>query len=401
MNADQAADLMVDSERLAARRRRNRIRYHGTQLAIVGVAVVLVVLFAVAVKEGLARHGIRFSFSFLGNAAGFDISEGKTVVLDNGFWPALVAFSSDLTIAQAFVTGILNTIKVAVLAIVLSTVLGTLLGVGRLSTNWVIRNLCFWCVEFVRNTPLLIQLVFWYFAVVLHFPPIATAAKFYGVVISQQGLYFPAFAWQGGDAPFAIALAAAFCVALVGAFVEKIRPFRWACVAVLVAVPVVMFLAGFVELDFPVASRFNASGGVGMSPEMAALLLAIVFNSASYIAEIVRGSIDALPKGQWEAAASLGLGRRNTVNDIILPQVFRVVLPSFGNQYISLTKNTALGIAIGYPDLFNIYGTIANQTGHSLEGIVIVMVSYLILSWIISAVVGWADRRMASHGAAR
>jgi His/Glu/Gln/Arg/opine family amino acid ABC transporter permease subunit len=401
MNADQAAQWRGDDKRLAARRRRNRIRYHATQFAIVGIAILLVALFAVAVKDGLARHGIKFSFSFLGNAAGFDISEGRTFAIGEDSWPSFVGFTSNLSIAQAFVTGIVNTIKVAVLAIILSTVLGTLLGVGRLSTNWVVRNLCFWCVEFVRNTPLLIQLVFWYFAVVLHFPPIATAAKFYGIVISQQGLYLPALVWQGGDSAYAIALGAVFLVALAGAFVEKIRPFRWACIVALVAVPAIMLLTGIMELDFPVASKFKASGGTSISPEMAALLLAIVFNSASYIAEIVRGSIDALPKGQWEASASLGLDRRSTVNDIILPQVFRVVLPSFGNQYISLTKNTALGIAIGYPDLFNVYGTIANQTGHSLEGIVIVMISYLILSWIISAVVGWADRRMARQGAMR
>ncbi|MCB8828209.1 ABC transporter permease subunit, partial [Escherichia coli] len=135
-----------------------------TQFAIIAAAVVLVVLFAYAVKEGLARHGIKFSFSFLWDAAGFDISEGKTFVFDGGFWPAFTDFTSDRLIAQAFVAGIFNTIKVAVLAIVLSTVLGTMLGVGRLSTNWVVRNLSFWCVEFVRNTPLLIQLVFWYFA---------------------------------------------------------------------------------------------------------------------------------------------------------------------------------------------------------------------------------------------
>lgn len=383
------------------RRRRNRIRYHATQLAIVAVAVVLVVLFALAVKEGLARHGIRFSFSFLRDAAGFDISEGQTLLFADGYWPRLASFTSDLSIAQAFVTGIVNTIKVAVLGIVLSTVLGTLLGVGRLSTNWVVRNLSFWCVEFVRNTPLLIQIVFWYFAVVLHFPPIAAAAKFYGVVISQQGLYFPSIVWQGEASPLAIGLITAFWVALLGAIFERFRALRWICVGALVLLPCIMFLAGMLALDFPVTSRFQASGGTSMSPEMAALLLAIVFNSASYIAEIVRGSIDALPKGQWEAAASMGLNRRDTVNDIILPQVFRVVLPSFGNQYISLAKNTALGIAIGYPDLFNIYGTIANQTGHSLEGIVIVMISYLILSWAISAAVSWADRRLTNRGAVR
>lgn len=384
---------------LLARRRRNRIRHDAVQFSIVAAVVVLVALFAYAVKEGLARHGIRFSFSFLWDAAGFDISEGKIFVFDG--WPGLAEFTSDRPIAQAFVAGILNTIKVAVLAIVLSTVLGTMLGVGRLSTNWVVRNLSFWCVEFVRNTPLLIQLVFWYFAVILHFPPIAAAAKFYGVVISQQGLYFPVPVWQGGDSVPAIAAAAAFWIAIPGLLFGRRRTVRWLCAGAIAVLAVVMVATGIVGLDIPVASRFQTRGGTGMSPEMAALLLAIVVNSASYIAEIVRGAIDALPKGQWEAAASLGLSRRDTVNDIILPQVFRVVLPSFGNQYISLTKNTALGIAIGYPELFNIYGTIANQTGHSLEGIVIVMVSYLILSWAVSAAVGWADRRVSEHGAAR
>jgi len=390
-----------ESDMLASKRRRDRFRHDAIQVAIIAAAVALVALFAYAVKEGLARHGIQFSFSFLWDAAGFDISEGKTLVFDNGLWPSLTSFTADRTIAQAFVTGIVNTIKVAVLAIILSTVLGTLLGVGRLSTNWVVRNLSFWCVEFVRNTPLLIQLVFWYFAVVLHFPPLAAAAKFYGVVISQQGLYFPSPVWQGGSSPFAVAMAVACCAAILGLILNGRAKIRWICAGAAVVLLGVMLATGTLGLDYPVTSRFQASGGTSMSPEMAALLLAIVVNSASYIAEIVRGSIDALPKGQWEAAASLGLSRRNTVNDIILPQVFRVVLPSFGNQYISLTKNTALGIAIGYPELFNIYGTIANQTGHSLEGIVIVMVSYLILSWVISGLVAWADRRLTKRGAAR
>ena len=403
MTIDQmnVAGLAVDDDVLAARRRRNRIRYHATQLAVIATALGLVALFAIAVKEGLARHGINFSFSFLWATAGFDISEGKIFVLDAGLWPEFIDFTSDRPIVQAFVAGIVNTIKVAVLAIVLSTVLGTMLGVGRLSTNWVVRNLAFWCVEFVRNTPLLIQLVFWYFAVVLHFPPIAAAANLYGVVISQQGLYFPAIVWQGGGSPVAIALATACWIAMLGLVFDRHSRVRWICAGAIVLLLSTMLLTGIMAVDFPVASKFQAKGGTSMSPEMAALLLAIVVNSASYIAEIVRGSIDALPKGQWEAASSLGLSRRDTVNDIILPQVFRVVLPSFGNQYISLTKNTALGIAIGYPELFNIYGTIANQTGHSLEGIVIVMVSYLILSWIISAAVGWADRRLGNHGAMR
>lgn len=385
-----------------SRRRRNRLRHEAIQFAIIAAAVGLVAIFAIAVKEGLARHGIKFSFSFLWDAAGFDISEGKTFVFNEGVWPGFTDFTADLAVAQAFVTGLINTIKIAILAIVLSTVLGTLLGVGRLSTNWVVRNLSFWCVEFVRNTPLLIQLVFWYFAVVLHFPPLAAAAKLYGgIIISQQGLYFPIPVWTGEGSLVALAMLAAALVAAAGAVFGPTGKPRWIFAGSALALFCLMLATGAMSLDYPVASKFQAHGGMSMSPEMAALLLAVVVNSAAYIAEIVRGAIDALPKGQWEAAASLGMSRPHTVNDIILPQVFRVVLPSFGNQYISLTKNTALGIAIGYPELFNIYGTIANQTGHSLEGIIIVMVSYLILSWIISALVSWADKRLTGQGAAR
>jgi len=397
LHQSEAAVSTATDAPLVARRRRNRIRYEATQWAVVLVAVALVVLFGLAVNDGLASRGIRFTFSFLWQSAGFDISEGKTLILES---PGLIEFTPDLSVAQAFITGLTNTLKVAVLGIILSTILGTLLGVGRLSTNWVVRNLCFWVVEFVRNTPLLIQIVFWYFAVVLQFPPIASAAKFYGLVISQQGLYLPTLAWQGSDRIFPLVMLTVCLVALAGTFVDRGRV-RWICAAVAIATAALMVTTNIVAVDFPITNKFKASGGMSVSPEMAALLLGVCFNSASYIAEIVRGTIDSLPKGQWEAAAALGLSRRSTVNDIILPQVFRVVLPSFGNQYISLAKNTALGIAIGYPDLFNIYGTIANQTGHSLEGIVIVMLTYLILSWIISAVVGFVDRRLNTVGAPR
>jgi His/Glu/Gln/Arg/opine family amino acid ABC transporter permease subunit len=380
----------------------NRIRHEAIQLGIVALVVVLLGILAYAVKAGLAEKGIRFSFSFLANTAGFDISEGWTLTAGDSFVLKLAQFSSDMSVASAFVTGIFNTAKVALLAIVLSTILGTTLGVGRLSTNWVVRNLCFWIVEFVRNTPLLIQLVFWYFAVVLRFPPMASAAKVYGgLIVSQQGIYVPTLSWTGGESTVSLILITGAAVSVLGAILNPIRGIRRICVTAAAVFIWLLVATGGVTMNFPVANKFKASGGASISPEMAALLLAIVVNSASFIAETVRGAIDALPKAQWEAAASLGLSRRDTVNDIVLPQVFRVVLPSFGNQYISLTKNTALGIAVGYPDLFNIYGTIANQTGHSLEGIIIVMVSYLILSWIISSVVYWANRRVNRMGVPR
>ncbi|MBB3396050.1 ABC transporter permease subunit [Rhizobium sp. BK060] len=394
----RAVHSMVDHDALKSRRLRNRIRHEAIQFGIIAVFVTLLGLLAYAVRSGLAEKGIRFSFSFLANTAGFDISEGWTLTSGENTLPDFKLFSPDMTVASAFATGIFNTAKVAILAIFLSTVLGTMLGVGRLSTNWVVRNLCFWLVEFVRNTPLLIQLVFWYFAVVLRFPPMASAAHFYGLIVSQQGVYVPALSWAGSDSTGSLALVTLTLVSVLGAIFDPIKGMRRACVAAAVVFLVFLFVTGGMAVNFPIANKFRASGGTSISPEMAALLVAIVVNSASFIAETVRGAIDALPKSQWEAAASLGLSRRYTINDIVLPQVFRVVLPSFGNQYISLTKNTALGIAVGYPDLFNIYGTIANQTGHSLEGIIIVMLSYLILSWIISTIVSWTSRRLNPMG---
>ena len=155
------------------------------------------------------------------------------------------------------------------------------------------------------------------------------------------------------------------------------------------------------SFDLPVATRFGARGGVALSPEMTAILLAITVNSSAFVAEIVRGAIDSLPKGQWEAAASLGLSRPDTLRDIILPQVFRIVLPSLANRYISLTKDTSLGIAIGFPDLFNVYGTVSNQTGRNLEGVVIVMLTYLALSWIISVCVNTLNARINGQGETR
>ncbi|MFU0507227.1 ABC transporter permease subunit [Pseudaminobacter sp. NGMCC 1.201702] len=384
-----------DLQTSAWSRRRKRIKHDLLQLAIIVAMIGVLIAFALAVRNGLARHGISFSFDYLWQAAGFDISEGKTLSL-SGSVPSLTDFTAADSNAQALLTGLFNTIKVALLGIILSTVLGTMLGVGRLSTNWLVRQISFGVVEFVRNTPLLIQLVFWYFAVVLQFPPLAAAAKFYGgIIISRQSTYLP---WpilaEGATTPAIVAVVAGVALALAALFL-KARP-RLIVLGLALAAVLLSIAFGFpFALDYPVANRFRAAGGISISPEMAALLLAIIVNSASYIAEIVRGAIEAIHKGQWEAAAALGLSRRNTLGDVILPQVFRVVLPSLGNQYINLTKNTALGIAIGFPELFNIYGTIANQTGRTLEGIVIVMVVYLLLSWVISAAVNFANSRLA------
>lgn len=365
------------------------------QAAIVIVVAGLVVWLGLAVREALARKGIQFSFGYLDNIANFSLSEG-VVLSREGSWPVLRPFSPTDTNIQALLAGLWNSLKVALSAIVFCTMFGTLVGIGRLSTNWLVRNLCFGLVEAIRNTPLLIQIVFWYFAVVLRFPPANAASNWFGgLLASRSGVFLPGFAIseRAGAASWgllAITLALAMaCLALRGMRLRLIL--LTAAISTLIVTAVVGFPLG---LDLPVATRFGARGGVSISPEMTALLIAIVVNSSAYVAEIVRGAIESLPKGQWEASASLGLSRSHTLRDIILPQVLRIVLPSLANRYISLTKDTSLGIAIGFPDLFNVYGTVSNQTGRNLEGVVIVMLTYLALSWIISACVNGLNARV-------
>lgn len=368
-----------------------RWRRSAGQLAVVGLALALIVLLGLTVRNGFAARGVSFSFGFLGTPAGFEISEGLVPTAQG-----LVKFASDMTNAQALMAGLGNTLKVAIVAILLSTLIGVTLGVCRLSTNWLIRKLAFWITEFLRNTPLLIQLTFWYIAVVLQLPPVRQAPEFLGTIISQQGIWFPAPVTTGG------AGLAVFLLALVtgaGALLPAFRARRAWLAGAAVLLLALAFAAGFrMSLSLPQVNRFRADGGFAVSPEYAALTLAITINSAAYLGEIVRGAIEALPRGQWEAADAIGLSRHSVLRDVVLPQVFRVVMPSFGNQYISLAKNTSLGIAIGYPDLFNVYGTVSNQTGRSLEGVVIAMAIYLILSWVISAAVNLINSRMKIPG---
>lgn len=391
LSSPAAGGAMPETVRL-----RRRLRRAVQQGAIVVVVLAVVVWFALAVRAGLARNGIAFDLGFLAQPAGFDISEGLVWTADG-----LRHFQSSDSNAQALLAGFGNTVKTAVLAILLSTVLGTLLGVARLSHNWLVRQASFGLVEFVRNTPMLIQLVFWYFGVVLKLPPLQEASRWFGgVIASQQGLFLPGvwIAPSSSAAGVGALLAALFAAAGAMAWKRARKPsLGGAAVA----------LAASVALGFPLAlstpqvDGFAVNGGFSASPEFAALLLGLTVYTAAFIAEIVRGAILALPRGQWEASAALGMSRFATFADVVVPQVYRVVLPAFGNQYISLAKTTSLGIAIGYPDLFNVYGTVANQSGRSLEGVIVAMLAYLLLSWVISAVVNLLNGRMLRKGGAR
>lgn len=380
-----------------AQRAIGRLRRILVQAAVVALVVLAVAAFVFAIRHTLAKQGIGFGFDYLGRASNINLSEGLGLRLD-GWATWFEPLDSTSSNAEMLLAGLFNTLKVAVTAIVTSTIIGVAIGVGRLSTNWLIRKLCFAVVEFVRNTPLLVQLVFWYFAVVLQFPPITAASAAYGsLLVSQAGIYLPALAVADGASSLSMGmlLAASTLFLLASMFRTLGRVGRLTCLGFAVAAIGTSVWLGFpLVLDAPTVGRFGASGGVGLSPEMAALLLAITFNSAAYTAEIVRGAIEALAKGQWEASSALGMSRRDALRDIVLPQVFRVVLPSLGNRYISLTKDTSLGIAIGYPDLFNVSGTVANQTGRNLEGVVIVMVAYLLLSWVISGGINLLNLRL-------
>jgi His/Glu/Gln/Arg/opine family amino acid ABC transporter permease subunit len=368
----------------------------------VGAVAGLAIWLAIAVREALVRKGIQFSFGYLWNPSSFSLSEGMTLAFD-GNSPILEPFTPLHTNAQALIAGLWNTLKVALAAIALCTVFGTLVGIGRLSTNWLVRNLSFGLVEGVRNTPLLIQIVFWYFAVALRFPPANAASKWLGgLIASRSGIFLPSLAVAEGAGIGAWILLSVGLATAVAALVTHGRSRRLGLLAVSAVCLVATAFVGFpLSVDLPVATRFGARGGLALSPELTAIMIAIVVNSSAYVAEIVRGAIDSLPKGQWEAAASLGLSRPDTLRDIILPQVFRIVLPSLGNRYISLTKDTSLGIAIGFPDLFNVYGTVSNQTGRNLEGVIIVMLTYLALSWIISFCVNAINARVNAEGVSR
>jgi His/Glu/Gln/Arg/opine family amino acid ABC transporter permease subunit len=341
-------------------RRRRRVGAAVGQVLIVAATVALLAWLAVAVRAGLARNGIGFDLGFLGQPANFEISEGETIGLD-GLHRFVAADSN----AQALIVGFLNTVKVSILSIVLATVLGVSIGIGRVSRNWLVRQLTFVIVEFVRNTPMLIQLVFWYFAVLLKLPGLTEASRWFGgFIASQQGLYIPGLVAAHGAslaAVWALLAGVVFAVGALGSPTSR----RWYAAISAIGFVLAAVIGFPVAISTPQVDGFAVTGGYGLSPEFAALLLGLSVYTAAFIAEIVRGAILSLPRGQWEAAEALGFDRRTTFRDIVVPQVFRVVLPAFGNQYISLAKSTSLGIAIGYSDLFNVYGTVANQSGLS------------------------------------
>jgi general L-amino acid transport system permease protein len=360
------------------------------QLAILAAVVAGFALLAGNLAINMAHVGLRPGFAFLWRPANFAIGE------------RLIPYTPQSTFGQAILVGILNTLLVSACGCVLATVLGVGLGIARLSGNRLLAGSVRAYVELVRNTPLLLQLFFWN-ATFQALPSTRQAlGPLPGVLLSNRGLFFPtihlAGGWPQATAGFVV-LAAVAALLLRRQIDDNRRSVRRA----LVLIPVILALAAIAavvgshqgSIEIPEHKGFNIVGGYSLTPEFAALLVGLSINAAAGIAEIVRGGIEAIPRGQWDAARALGLPNRGTMRFVILPQVLRIVVPLMTSSYLSLIKNSSLAVAIGYPDLVNILNTEANQSGQALETILIMGGVYLLISFAVSAALNLYNARIA------
>ncbi len=343
--------------------------------------------------HNLSARNIATGFDFLGREAGFAIGESS------------LAYTPADTYARALSVGLLNTLRVAVIGIVFATLLGTLIGIARLSGNWLIAKLASIYVEVMRNIPLLLQLFFWYALIAETLPgPRQALSPIAGVFLSNRGFKIPTVEGDG-----LTWLAAGFFIAVVIVLVlanwsrrrqaqtGQIFPVFKTAALLLIACPLVAWwLSGSaLALEIPALKGCNFQGGLTLSPEFAALLIGLVIYTAAFVAEVVRSGIESVGKGQWEAAGAIGLRRGLILRLIVLPQALRVIIPPMTSQYLNITKNSSLAVAIGYPDLVSVVNTTLNQTGQAIEGIMIIMGAYLTVSLAISVIMNWYNARMA------
>jgi len=345
--------------------------------------------------DNLARAHVASGFDFWGVTAGFDISQ------------TLIDYSSSTsTNGRAFWVGLLNTLLVAGFGIVFATIIGFVVGIARLSKNFLVERLATSYVELVRNVPLLLQLLFWYNAVLKALPQTAMSLMLPGgIILNNRGLFLPRPLFADGW-HIAGVLAAAVASAVVFNVVTG-RVERWqraiairlaGTLLIVIGLPVAAFLAAGAPLafDYPEVGRFNIRGGAELLPELVALLFGLSIYTAAFIAEVVRAGLQSVSRGQSEAAQSLGLHRMQTLRLIVIPQAMRVIIPPLTNQYLNLTKNSTLAVAIGYPDLVQVFtGTVQNNTGQAVEVVVITMAVYLSFSLFTSLVMNVYNARFA------
>ena len=364
------------------------------QIVVVGLVALLAWFLVSNTVENLQRQKIASGFHYLEREAGFEIGD------------TMIAYSPASTYARAILVGMLNTLKVAVLGIFLATILGTLIGVGRLSPNWLLAKVCEGYVEMFRNVPLLLWLFLIYKLISEAFPgPRQAINVLDSFFLSNRGLYFPVplaspvYEWMG----------IALLIGIVAAFVVKRwakkrqdatgQPFPivWASFGLVLGLPILVWLLGGAphHMSWPELKGFNFEGGTVIQPEFTALLVGLVLYTSAFVAEIVRSGILALNKGQSEAAMAIGLSRTQVMRLVLLPQALRIIVPPMTSQYLNITKNSSLAIAIGYPDLVASINVTINQTGQAIENILIIMAAYLSVSLSISAFMNWYNKRIA------
>lgn len=346
-------------------------------------------------RTNLQSERIASGFGFLSHTAGFDVSQ------------TLIPYSGSDTYTRVFLVGLLNTLLVSVIGIFFATVIGFLVALGRLSPNWLLSRISGAYVEVVRNLPVLFQMLFWYLAVLAALPaPRQSISLFNIVFLNNRGLVIPRPIANPGLGPFVVSILIALVVALLLRRYARRRLFAsgdsitiWPyVVGLFIGLPALTALAFGAPLsfEFPVLRGFNFAGGSRVIPELVALTLALSIYTAAFIAEIVRAGIQSVHKGQMEAGASLGLTRGATLRLIVVPQAMRVILPPLTSQYLNLTKNSSLAVAIGYPDLFSVFaGTTLSQTGQAIEIIAITMGVYLLISLVTSAIMNFYGWRLS------
>ncbi len=364
------------------------------------LAVVLIFgFFTFNAQVNMDNRGIEFGYGFLSQESSFDVQF------------SLIEYDGSHSYARAYLVGLLNTLLVAFIGIILATIIGVIVGIARLSPNYLIERSAAFYVEFFRNIPLLLQIFFWYFAALRALPLPQDAEAIFGVFfLTIKGLFVPRFVWENLDIFFYSLLAAIISIVVIRNYARKLQesegkqlPVFSISAGLLIILPLLAFLIGGVSLSFemPVLEQiattsFKYTGGLGLPPELIALTLALALYTATFIAECVRAGIQGISKGQKEAAASIGLTPNQILKLVIMPQALRIIIPPTTNQYLNLTKNSSLAAAIAYPDLVLVFaGTALMQTGRAIEIVSITMLTYLSISLSISALMNWYNKKIA------
>ena len=369
------------------------------QIATLLAVVLIFGFFTFNAQINMDNRGIEFGFGFLSQESSFDVQF------------SLIEYDGSHSYARAYLVGLLNTLLVAFIGIIISTIIGVIVGVARLSPNYLIERSAAFYVEFFRNIPLLLQIFFWYFAALRALPLPQDADAIFGVFfLTIKGLFVPRFIWENLDIFLYSVIAAVISIVVIRNYAKKLQenegkqlPVFSISAGLIIILPLLAFLIGGVSLNFdhPVLEQmsttsFKYNGGLGIPPELIALTLALALYTATFIAECVRAGIQGISKGQKEAAASIGLTPNQILKLVIMPQALRIIIPPTTNQYLNLTKNSSLAAAIAYPDLVLVFaGTALMQTGRAIEIVSITMLTYLSISLSISVLMNWYNKKIA------